>query len=107
MSLNSPDGFYNMIQAETAFYHARDKVKGRYVEGEYTISKNPMYAFLYARDILHGRFLQGEPAMKRVAAQWIEYKRFLSEIGIALDGEKPLRPCGQVNMFVIGRKLDI
>lgn len=44
-----------------AYYYARDIIKGRWIEVESFIMKDPTWAHLYSRDVIKGRWLDAEP----------------------------------------------
>ncbi len=50
---------------ELAYHHAQKIIKGRWIEGEAAISKDPLTAYQYANYILKRRFARGEPSIAR------------------------------------------
>jgi len=47
-------------RAESAYYYAKDVIRGRFPEGEAVIAKDVFYAYNYALCVLKDRFPEGE-----------------------------------------------
>ena len=60
-----------------SFFYAMDIIKGRFSEGEESISTNADYSFSYAIDILKGRFKSGEPVIK--TEYYLMYLQYMKE----------------------------
>jgi hypothetical protein len=51
----------------SAYFYAKDVLKGRWVEAEHIIKQNNWFATLYARDVIKGRWLDIEPTIVKDA----------------------------------------
>ena len=47
-----------------AYYYALDIIKGRWIEAEPALMKEPYYAYIYAKYIIKGRWPEAEPYIK-------------------------------------------
>lgn len=52
-------------EAQAAYLHAKDVLKGRYPEGEDAIAKDAWYSIQYARNVLNERFEKGEDTISK------------------------------------------
>ncbi len=62
---------YGTTLADSAVYYI---IKGRWLEAEPYIMKDPEWAYWYARDIIKGRWPEAEPYIMTDEYWWDEYK---------------------------------
>jgi len=60
---------------ESAYYYARGVIKGRWLEGEEEIKKDPIWAYNYVREVIKGRWPEGEEEIRKNPGWAFNYAR--------------------------------